>query len=202
MKWGNDWKRVKGEIILLCGRIVYLYRNDISAILSEGNTNYCCCCSPTTAVVCHGFAYRATVLISSKKHSCSDCFCDNNSPPPPRSAILFNKHFVAARHEKRRYGKIYLHAFFLFGKGLLLVLSNDDIGVARGAVLQEMVHGREMVSKPAISLREVGRATVERPPKRRGHHRNVGAHRTVPFSTMRMWELSSTAQATKGFHGL
>ena len=81
------------------------------------------------------------------------------APPPsplhhPKPAIFFNERFVAARHEERCFAKS-IFVYFLFGKGL----SNDDVGVARGAIFQEKSYGGKLVSKPAISLKKCCGAT-------------------------------------------
>ena len=56
--------------------------------------------------------------------------------PPQKTAVFFNESFVGARDEGGCYAtNILLH--FLDCKQLLIVLSNDDVGVARGTVFQE-----------------------------------------------------------------
>ena len=59
--------------------------------------------------------------------------------------MFSNERFTAARQEEGRY-ETQLFVYFLACKGL----SNDDVGVARGTVFQE-IRGRELVSQPAIS---------------------------------------------------
>ena len=44
----------------------------------------------------------------------------------------------------------YIFIYFLVCKGLLLLLSNNDVGVARGTVFRR--YGGQPVSKPAVSL--------------------------------------------------
>ena len=56
--------------------------------------------------------------------------------PPPKPAIFFNGRFVAARYDEGCYEKNILK-HFLVCKGL----SNDDVGVARGIVFQEIRPG-------------------------------------------------------------
>ena len=62
--------------------------------------------------------------------STSDWFYDS---PPSKPAIIYNEYFMATRHEEGCHqGKICTH--FLACN----VLSNEDVGVARGAVFQEI----------------------------------------------------------------
>ena len=72
--------------------------------------------------------------------------------------MFSNERFTAARQEEGRY-ETQLFVYFLACKGL----SNDDVGVARGTVFQEVRPGAGF-KKPAISLKKSwgGGYTVER----------------------------------------
>ena len=58
---------------------------------------------------------------------------------------------MAARHEEGCYEENICISFLVCGG-----LSNDDVGVARGTLFQEIRPGGELVSKPAISLNNSG----------------------------------------------
>ena len=66
------------------------------------------------------------------------------APPKNKPAMFINECFIimAARHKEGCYGKN-VFIYFLVCKGLLLrvVLSNHDVGVARGTVFQEIRPG-------------------------------------------------------------
>ena len=68
---------------------------------------------------------------------------------PPKPAIFCNERFMAARHEEECY-KNNVFNYSLVCKGL----PNNDAGVAMGTVVQE-IDGRELVSKPAMSLKKI-----------------------------------------------
>ena len=82
----------------------------------------------------------------------NDRFYDS---PPPKAAVFFNERFVAARYEEGCYEK-YFFTYVLVRGGL----SIDDVGVAKGTVFRSL-HGRGLLSKPAIWLEKNWGATVE-----------------------------------------
>ena len=68
--------------------------------------------------------------------------------PPPKTAIFFNERFMAARHKEGCYLRNASVHFFV-GK----TLPNNDVEVGQG-IAHLRRYGRELVSKPAISLKK------------------------------------------------
>ena len=89
-------------------------------------------------------------------------------PPPPQRSQRFSLStvFMAARHERKDAIKIYPRAYFLVCERLVVVLSNDHVGVARGGIVfKEIRPGAgfktgDFVQEKLRGLPTVGRRTT------------------------------------------